>query len=237
MRRTFCTKWYHADSYFDNNGIKEDYASELVSALLKRCALWDQIHDKFIFNRTDWKLPVLLNPLYAEPLDFVLESPTLDVDTIAFEEGQICERIIRDRLCEDKFIRIITSSSEYRSYRVGYGKYFYGYRKHDGILFDWRTDNEVPESWERRRNIQIQSMLAVSKELTVYNTHVTGEIYYGYNIIFKYNQMTFEWSDENVIYIKENNQRNPFIEITPDMNGEAILDKLQQKIEERSHVI
>lgn len=230
---TFCTKWLHANSYFDNNGIKDDCAAELVSALLKRCALWRQIHDQFIFNRADWKLRVLLNPLYAAPLDFVLESPTLDVKAVEFEEGLVCERIIRDRLCEDKFIRIITSSSEYKSYRVSDNRYFYGWRKHDGILFDWRTDNEIPESWERRRNVQIQSMLAASNDLIVNNKHITGEIYYGYNICFVYNKIAFEWSDENQIYIREDNQRKPFAKITPDMNGAMILGKLQQKINEK----
>lgn len=229
---TFGIKWLHANSYFDKNGIKDYYAAGLISALLKRCALWEQIHDQFIFNKTDWKVPVLLNPLYAKPLDFVFESPSLDVEFVAFEEGLVCERIIRDRLCEDNFIRIITSSSEYRSYRVSYGKYFYGWRKHNGILFDWRTDNEVPESWERRRNLQIQSMLAISKDLTVYNKHITEEIYYGYNISFMYKNNTFEWSDDNIIYISENNQRKPFAEITPDMNGERILSKLQRKLKE-----
>lgn len=231
---TFCTKWFNANLYFGDDGIKEIYSANLVSALLKRCNRWDQIHDRFIFDKNDWKLPVLLNTLYAEPLDYILEAQSLDVEIADFEEGQICERIIRDRLFENKFIKIITS--RYSNYRVSLGRYFYGWRKHDGILLDWKTDNEVPEQWERRRNSQIQNMISVSDEVCVLNTHITDEIYFGYSIRFRYNQMSFEWSNDNVIYLIEKDQKKHFLEVSPDMDGLTILNRLKQEINTDSNI-
>ena len=46
-------------------------------------------------------------------------------------------------------------------------------------------------------------MISVSDEVCVSNTHITDEIYFGYSIRFIYNQMSFEWSNDNVIYLIE----------------------------------
>lgn len=226
---TFCTKWFNANLYFDDYGIKDIYAASLVAALLKRCNRWEQIHDCFIFDKNSWKVPVLLNELYAEPLDYILESNTLDVEVVNFEEGKICERIIRDRLYEDKFIKIIVS--QYSNYRVSWGRYFYGWKKHDGILLDWRTDNDIPEAWELRRNTQIQDMLSISDEIRILNTHITDEIYFGNTIRFEYKQMLFEWPAGNIIYLRRNDQKEPILEVSPDMNGLTILKSLNEKLE------
>ena len=225
----FCTKWFNANLYFDDYGIKDIYAASLVAALLKRCNRWEQIHDRFIFDKNNWKVLVLLNELYSEPLDYILESNTLDVEVVNFEEGKICERIIRDRLYEDKFIKIIVS--QYSNYRVNVGRYFYGKGKHDGILLDWRTDNDVPEAWEFRRSTQIQDMLSISDEIRVLNTHITDEIYFGNTIRFEYKQMLFEWPAGNIIYLRRNDQKEPILEVSPDMNGLTILKSLSEKLE------
>lgn len=226
---TFCTKWFNANLYFDDYGIKDIYAASLVAALLKRCNRWEQIHDCFIFNKNNWKVSVLLNELYAEPLDYILESNTLDVEVVNFEEGKICERIIRDRLYEDKFIKIIVSQNS--NYRISWGRYFYGWKKHDGILLDWRTDNDIPEAWELRRNTQIQDMLSISDEIRILNTHITDEIYFGNTIRFEYKQMLFEWPAGNIIYLRRNDQKEPILEVSPDMNGLTILKSLNEKLE------
>ena len=226
---TFCTKWFNANLYFDDHGIKDIYAASLVAALLKRCNRWEQIHDRFIFDKNNWKVSVLLNELYAEPLDYILESNTLDVEVVNFEEGKICERIIRDRLYEDKFIKIIVS--QYSNYRVSWGRYFYGWKKHDGVLLDWRTDNDVPEAWELRRNTQIQDMLSISDEIRVLNTHITDEIYFGNTIRFEYKQTLFKWSDDNRISWVGNEQREQSLEVYPNMNGLTILKSLSEKLE------
>ena len=226
---TFCTKWFNANLYFDDYGIKDIYAASLVAALLKRCNRWEQIHDRFIFDKNNWKVPVLLNELYAEALDYILESNSLDVEVVNFEEGKICERIIRDRLYEDKFIKIIVS--QYSNYRISWGRYFYGWKKHDGILLDWRTDNDVPEAWELRRNTQIQDMLSISDEIRVLNTHITDEIYFGNTIRFEYKLTLFKWSDNNRISWVGNEQREQSLEVSPNMNGLAILKSLSEKLE------
>lgn len=231
---TFCTKWIHADCYFDDNGIRDEYVAKLISALLKRCTKWEQIHDQFIFNKKEWKWRVLLNPLFSEPLDYVLESPTLDnkdVKAAKFEEGLVCEGNLRDRLCEEKLLSIITTN--YCDCRLSYNRYFYGWRKHDGILFDWTTKKDVPESWERRRNMQIKDLLSVSEEIVIINTHIIEEIYYGYTLIFKYkNKYCFVWPDNNIIYIRENDQQQEFLKVTPNMDGKSILCALDQQIQD-----
>ena len=225
----FCTKWFNANLYFDDYGIKDIYVASLVAALLKRCNRWEQIHDCFIFNKNNWKVQVLLNELYAEPLDYILESNSLDVEVVTFEEGKICERIIRDRLYEDKFIKIIVS--KYSNYRISRGRYFSGKGRHDGILLDWRTDNDVPEAWELRRNTQIQDMLSISDEIRVLNTHITDEIYFGKTIEFEYKLMSFEWPAGNIIYLRRNDQKEPILEVSPNIDGLTILKSLSEKLE------
>ena len=226
---SFFTKWNHANEYFDSKGIKDEYAAKLVSALLKRCSRWNQIHDNFIFDKYNWKHPVLLNTLYAEPLDYILSSQSLDVEVTDFENNLVCERIIRDRLFEDKLIKVITAN--YRDYRLSTGRYFYGWRKHDGILFDWRTNDKEANSWEHRRTLQVKEMQSSSSEITIRNKCVSEEIFFGYSLRFEYKNKNLEWpGNEDVIYIIDHNQRKPLITITPDMCGEYIIQKLDEMI-------
>ena len=226
---SFFTKWNHANEYFDSKGIKDEYAAKLVSALLKRCSRWSQIHDNFIFDKYNWKHPVLLNTLYAEPLDYILSSQSLDVEVTDFENNLVCERIIRDRLFEDKLIKVITAN--YRDYRLSTGRYFYGWRKHDGILFDWRTNDKEANSWEHRRTLQVKEMQSSSSEITIRNMCVSEEIFFGYSLRFEYKNKNLEWpGNEDVIYIIDHNQRKPLITITPDMCGEYIIQKLDEMI-------
>lgn len=208
---TFCTKWWHAEEYFGDDGIKEKWAARFVSALLKRCNKWEQIEERYIFDRTELKYSVLLEPLYAEPLDYILRSDTLDVEIVDFEEGKTSERLIRNQLYEEEFIK--QAISEYSSYRLSGRKWFYGYRRRDGILFDWEGEN--------RRNAQIQEMIG---EISVSNTPVTNKIYDGYIIKFKYKEQSYEWNHSNVIYLNG----EELLKVTPDMSGWEILDKLNQ---------
>ncbi len=220
----FSTKWKHADVYFDKNEKEDYYAAPLISALLKRCSKWEQVHDHFIFNITDWKDYVLLESIYAEPLDYILTANDLNVEIADFEEGKVCERIIRDRLFEDRLIKIITT--DYRDYRLSSGRYFYGWRKHDGILLDWKTDNPIPEPWENRRTSQFMDMQANSTEITIHNNVVSEEIFFGYTLSFNYRGKTFVWGDKNEISLIVNNQNNISTDISPKMDGKEILSKL-----------
>ena len=79
--------------------------------------------------------------------------------------------------------------------------------------------------------MQIQEMLSASTEISVSNTRVSDEIYYGYTLSFKYNQTSFYWSDGNTIYLRDNNLRGLSMEISPAMSGKEILSKLQEFIE------
>lgn len=226
----FFTKWSHVNEYFDDNGIKDEYAASLVSALLKRCTRWEQVHDHFIFDKYDWKYPVLLNTLYAEPLDYILSSQSLNVEVADFENNLVCERIIRDRLFEDKLIKVITAN--YRDYRLSSGRYFYGWRKHDGILFDWRTNDKEANSWEHRRSIQVKDMQSASSDLIIKNTCVSDEIFFGYNLRIAYKNKNLEWpGNEDVIYVIEHDERKPLIRVLPEMCGEYIIQKLDELIQ------
>lgn len=227
---SYCTKWNHANEYFNDKGIKDEYAASLVAALLKRCSRWEQVHDHFIFDKYDWKHPVLLNTLYAEPLDYILSSQSLDVEVADFENNLVCERIIRDRLFEDKLINVITA--DYRDYRLSYGRYFYGWRKHDGILFDWRTNDKEANSWEHRRSLQIKDMQSASSGITISNTCVSDEIFFGYSLRIVYKNKNLEWpGDEDIIYKIEHDQRIPLITVSPEMCGEDIILKLDELIQ------
>lgn len=226
----FFTKWSHVNEYFDDNGIKDEYAASLVSALLKRCTRWEQVHDHFLFDKYDWKYPVLLNTLYAEPLDYILSSQSLNVEVADFENNLVCERIIRDRLFEDKLIKVITAN--YSDYRLSSGRYFYGWRKHDGILFDWRTNDKEANSWEHRRSIQVKDMQSASSDLIIKNTCVSDEIFFGYNLRIAYKNKNLEWpGNEDVIYIIEHDERKPLIRVLPEMCGEYIIQKLDELIQ------
>jgi hypothetical protein len=153
----------------------------------------------------------------------------LDVEVTDFENNLVCERIIRDRLFEDKLIKVITAN--YRDYRLSTGRYFYGWRKHDGILFDWRTNDKEANSWEHRRTLQVKEMQSSSSEITIRNKCVSEEIFFGYSLRFEYKNKNLEWpGNEDVIYIIDHNQRKPLITITPDMCGEYIIQKLDEMI-------
>lgn len=226
----FFTKWSHVNEYFDDNGIKDEYAASLVSALLKRCTRWEQVHDHFIFDKYDWKYPVLLNTLYAEPLDYILSSQSLNVEVADFENNLVCERIIRDRLFEDKLIKVITAN--YRDYRLSSGRYFYGWRKHDGILFDWRTNDKKANSWEHRRSIQVKDMQSASSDLIIKNTCVSDEIFFGYSLRIAYKGKNLEWpGNEDVIYVIEHDERKSSIRVSPEMCGESIIQELDELIQ------
>ena len=226
---SYFTKWNHANEYFDSKGIKDEYAAKLISALLKRCSRWNQIHDNFIFDKYNWKHPVLLNTLYAEPLDYILSSQSLDVEVADFENDLVCERIIRDRLFEDKLIKVITEN--YRDYRLSSGRYFYGWHKHDGILFDWRTYDKKANSWEHRRTLQVRDMQSASSDVAIRNTCVSDEIFFGYSLRIAYKGKNLEWpGNEDVIYVIEHDERKPLIRVLPEMCGEYIIQQLDELI-------
>lgn len=230
----FCIKWIHADTYFDNEGIKEEYAPKMISALLKRCTKWWQIHDNFIFNKKDWKRNVLINRTYDEPLDFILESPTLDVEIADFEPNLICERAIRDRLSEEKLMTIITR--EYQNYRISGGRYFYYKYGKDGILFDWNSENPDTTIEEHRRNVQVQEIIATLKEkpdeFSIQNRHVSDDMYFGYTLLFKYRNISFEWGTNDIIKMKGANHEKRSLKVDPYMGANEILRGLQQLINE-----
>ena len=79
-------------------------------------------------------------------------------------------------------------------------------------------------------------MISVSDEVCVSNTHITDEIYFGYSIRFRYNQMSFEWPNDNVIYLIEKDQKKHFLEVSPDMDGLTILNRLKQEINTDSNI-
>ena len=74
-------------------------------------------------------------------------------------------------------------------------------------------------------------MLSISDEIRVLNTHITDEIYFGYTIRFEYKLMLFEWPAGNIIYLRRNDQKEPILEVSPDMNGLTILKSLSEKLE------
>lgn len=74
-------------------------------------------------------------------------------------------------------------------------------------------------------------MLSISDEIRILNTHITDEIYFGNTIRFEYKQMLFEWPAGNIIYLRRNDQKEPILEVSPDMNGLTILKSLNEKLE------
>ena len=198
--KQFDEKWGKAQKYFDENGVKEEYKTELTKALVIQCDNWDeQLLNKQIFNpnANTWKW-ILCSSIWDAPVHKILSIGELDklnpMSNLSNEGANNYILSILESLPYDVLI-----SNEPNGRFRWYGRLGY-YRPHGqrAITFDWG---------DFHRNQLLNKLV----DMGVYidpEIKVSDSFFWGWNIPFKFqfeNQpYDFQWDANGNIYLMEN---------------------------------
>ncbi|MDE6690024.1 MAG: DUF262 domain-containing protein [Prevotella sp.] len=213
----FKVKLTHAKMYFDDKGIRNEYALPLTKALIKIAHRWDQIIDQYIYDTSAdaWKWNILHNTdneYYAE-VHTLLTTDNLETLEFVRLEDDEWESVnsandIKSLLAKTKFLEmptfygnIVNNGSEWRIRCIDDEILaFYPCRKTNAYCFDWRKDCNHAF---RRNNLLHHPNITVDEK----NLDVEG-IYWKWDVFFNYKGNSFKWSYDNKIYLL-NRQNNP----------------------------
>lgn len=189
----FFKKWKQAKEYFEKNGIKEDYKVKLTKALVLQCEDEKQIYDKQIFNPNAstwlWILSskdyqkAVHNILMNDNIDKLLESLNNNSNTLDLNGTSL--NLIN--LPYKEMIEIPKGRFRYNNKLLGY----YEPYGRDAITFD------------NKRN-EILSNLCNNGEITTENRINNTTFFWGWDIIFTYEEKQFCWKSDNNVCLKDN---------------------------------
>lgn len=209
----FKTKLSHARKYFDDKGVRSEYALPLTKALIRIAHNWDQLIEKYIYDTSSeaWKENILHNSRtsYYREVHTLLTTDNLDnLEFINIEDGERkwvkSANLIKKLFAETKFFEnnpdrrygdIVCNGSEWRIHWTSSVLTFFPYRKNYAYCFDWiDPDND----YSFRRNI----MLCHPNIEVETDTNPCNEgIYWNWRVYFNYNTHSYMWGYDNKIYL------------------------------------
>lgn len=214
----FKLKLSNTKKYFDNSGVKPEYAILLTKALIKVIKQWNQLQNQSIFDTSSdsWRNIILngQNQEYFQEVDLLLTTSSLEkLPYISIDneelEWTIYANKIKKILSLTNFLEtptyygsIIHSGSTWRLLWAYGVLSFYPYRKNYAFNFDW-IDHKMNYSF-RRNELLHNDNIYVDKER---NPECQG-IYWNWTIYFNYNNHSYYWDNRNKIYLL-NKQNNP----------------------------
>lgn len=206
--KVFTQKLAKAKFYFDDKGIKDDYAISLTQALIRTTHRWEQLVNQYLYDSSSegWKNNILNNGLgYYQEMHELLTAEKLEnipFVPLKVEDGDWIEsaNAIKRMLSEtcflnqenEKYGKIICTGSKWRIRWIGEVCTFFPSNKHQTFCFDW-TDTDNGMSF--RRN----ALLHHSK-IEPYANDYEG-VFWGWTIDFYYNGNSFQWDYKNDIYL------------------------------------
>jgi hypothetical protein len=201
--KNFDTKWQNAKQYFDQNGVKKKYLNEpqLLCALLSRIEIDNSLW--FANGKGFWH-DMLLNDKYRKPMSEILAGNT-NVDNDCKEDWLKSSLLSKVLVDSDKWHIL----SDWRGYKV---LTRYSYRQSGTV--------SCPEQivvLDHPRNKILKNFDPEDK--------IDGTCYfYGWDIIFRYNDHNFQWWGEPNdtildVYLMKSNNRNDGWEHKEDVNN------------------
>lgn len=216
----FKVKLSHAKRYFDDKGIRNEYAIPLTKALVRIAHCWDQIFEQYIYDTSAeaWKQDILHNTdnkYYAEVHKLLTTDNLEMLKFVNFEDGEYgwvkSANLIKKLLAETKFLETIPTSrygnivrngSEWRIHWTTGVMTFFPYRKNYAYCLDW-IDPDANYAF-RRNSLLHHPGITVDEDV---NPEVEG-IYWQWRVFFNYKGNSFMWHYDNTIYLL-NRQNNP----------------------------
>ena len=214
----FKLKLSKAKQYFDNKGVKPEYALPLTQALIKVLHRWDQLQWQSLYDTSSdsWKQKILnsIEPDYFKEVHSLLTANSLnDLSYVSIDDGEKEWTKSANRIKEifslTDFLEtptyygsIINPGSKWRLYWAYGVQAFYPYRKNYAYNFDW-IDHESNYSFRRNEFLHHPNMI-VDTQL---NPECQG-IYWNWRVYFEYNGKSYYWDNGNKVYLL-NRQNNP----------------------------
>lgn len=209
----FKIKLSHAHIYFDDKGVKEDFALPLTKSLVRIVHHWDQLIDKYIFDTSAdaWKENILhcSTPNYYGEVHALLTAANLE--ELAFinieeEEGEWVKSAnqIKKLFAETNFLdgtpyyrysKMVSNGSEWRLHWTSGIMAFFPYRRNYTYCFDW-IDPDTGYSF--RRNVMLSHP---NIEVDADGNQCNEGVYWNWNVNFKYNGNSFRWGYNNKVYL------------------------------------
>ncbi len=213
----FKKKIKKAKQYFDNKGIKPEYALPLTKALIKSINQWNQLIGQYLYDTSteSWKQRILNNnePGYYKEIHTLLTTKDLDTITYVNIENKKLEwtqsaNKIKELFATTDFLEyntyygsIVKSGSVWRLCWAYGVLAFYPYRKYYAYNFDW-IDHDTNYSFRRNELLHHPSI-----EIDQYNPECEG-VYWNWRVFFDYNDHSYLWDNNNKVYLL-NKQNNP----------------------------
>lgn len=193
----FKIKKENANKYFYEKGIRQEYASLLTMALVKRLTSWNELVNKQIFNPNaeTWKYKILCSDNeYRSALHDILTSDNLE--SIDYTSDFLpAEGHLRKEMCDSGLIDVLVKN--HKEYRIHWNRDCHAVYKPNGgggspICFDWWWIYEDKEAGHCRRNYILNHLDGINVSPEHIIEGVKG-LYYNYNIWFDYNSKHFLW--------------------------------------------
>lgn len=220
-KNCFKLKFSNAQRYFDDNGIRAEYAVSITKALIKTIHHWGQIngHNLFLFDTSAnaWKQNILNNdnPGYYREIDAILsvesfeELPYVQIEDNNREWTVSSNKIkkvlaMTDFLGQDTYYGEIVRSGSVWRLCWAYGvQAFYPYRKSYGYNFDW-IDHEAFYAFRRNELLHHPNIHVNENQ----NPECEG-VYWDWTIYFDYNGSSYLWDNQNKVYLlnRQNNKK------------------------------
>ena len=205
----FTKKYAKAREYFDEKGVKDDYALPLIQALIRTAHRWEQLVNQYLYDSSaeGWKNNILNNNIgYFQEVHKLLMANRLGDLSFVFicddtkewiKSANEIKRVLgeTDFLNQEieKYGKIVRNGSNWRIvWTDGNFPWFYPYKQHQAFVFDW---NYPVSGYSFRRN-----------ELLHHNNIIVdaydyNRIFWGWKINFDYRGNSYRWDDRNYIYL------------------------------------
>ena len=257
----FKIKLFHAQTYFDDKGIRKEYALPLTKALIRITHHWDQLVEQYIYDTSAeaWKENILHSskPNYYREVHSLLMTDNLEELVFTdFEDGERewvkSANHIKMLLAGTKFLeaepyyrygKIVSNGSEWRLHWMGVILTFFPYRKNYAYCLDWIDPDS---NYSFRRN---ELLAHPNIEVDVDKNSCNEGICWDWRVNFKYKGNAFMWGYDNKVYLlnrknepkkrdaKHKNERNDkffciHMNELPEVTQKGLLFRLTRLAEE-----
>jgi hypothetical protein len=219
----FFKKWKQAKEYFDENGIKKEHKVKLTKALVLQCEDEKQIYDKQIFNpnASTW-LWILSSKEYQKAVHNILTSEKLCEKCDNCKEFTIFEwkkqsgdtisvKLDLNNLPYEEMIEKIPQGRFRYNYDIQKLGYYEPYGR-DAITFD-----------NKRNEILSNSDICINNRIG--NTN----FFWGWDIIFTYEEKQFCWKSDNNVCLKDNETKT--FKVDDNINKDKFIENLNGILE------
>lgn len=206
----FKMKLSHAQTYFCDNGIRENYALLLTKALIRVSYHWNQLIDQYLYDTSadSWKVNILhgSKPGYYREVHTLLTTDNLEqLSFIGIEDGEEewvkSANHIKKLFSETSFLaqepyyrygKIVSNGSKWRLHWVAGVLAFFPFGRRYVYCLDWI---DPVHSYSFRRNVML------SHPNIEVDADCNEGIYWNWRIRFRYNGNSFEWVYDNNVYL------------------------------------